>query len=204
MKHETRIDTRTVRTKEKILATLKEMILELDYDEITVSELMKRAELHRKTFYLHHDSLENAFMQIEDDIVKQLEQLCIESFDEKKAFDFDFLPNGFAELLSRNEALHKRLFCTDSYYFIFNHIKQRSCDFFFTFYLEHFDIPADELDTKITFAANGMLAVWRKWYIAGLNPAEEFSKYNFLRYFDNSDSTAFIPVSALRGTSPSK
>ena len=50
MEHKTRIDARTIRTKEIIRTTLEKMILELDLQKITVSELTRRAEIDRKTF----------------------------------------------------------------------------------------------------------------------------------------------------------
>ena len=49
--NEKKEDLRVVKTKEIIRNTFKNMILEMDYDYITIKELTERAKINRKTFY---------------------------------------------------------------------------------------------------------------------------------------------------------
>ena len=50
------LDPRVKRTKKMFKDALKELMLKHDdYMEITVKELCEKAELNRRTFYLHYE-----------------------------------------------------------------------------------------------------------------------------------------------------
>ena len=51
-------DLRVAKTREAIERAFDELILEKDADRVTVKELAERARIHRKTFYLHFESIE--------------------------------------------------------------------------------------------------------------------------------------------------
>lgn len=63
-----RIDLRVLRTRSAIRSAFDELILEKDADRITVKELTERARIHRKTFYLHFETIEALY----DDRVREL------------------------------------------------------------------------------------------------------------------------------------
>lgn len=54
MELERKTDLRVLKTREAIKNAFREMVCEMDADEITVKELTERAMIHRKTFYLHY------------------------------------------------------------------------------------------------------------------------------------------------------
>ena len=58
MEMEKKEDLRIRKTREAIHRTFKEMICEMDYDQITIKELTQRAQINRKTFYLHYTGLD--------------------------------------------------------------------------------------------------------------------------------------------------
>ncbi|MDR1130799.1 MAG: TetR/AcrR family transcriptional regulator [Oscillospiraceae bacterium] len=176
MKHETRIDTRTVKTKETIRKTFEAMIIEMEYSDITITELARRAGLHRKTFYLHYGSIDSLVKELEDAIVRRIEASCVKGVGGGSGLDFDAIFKEFSTLIDENKKLHERLFCSDSYYFIFEHIRERSCSFFIVYFRDLFCAPENEIDAIMTFVSNGILSVWRKWYIQGRDPSEEYQK----------------------------
>ena len=51
-------DLRYTRTEEVIQKTFREMLQEMDYSQITIKELTQRANINRKTFYLHYVTLD--------------------------------------------------------------------------------------------------------------------------------------------------
>ena len=54
-----KIDRRVLKTRQAIEEALASLILKTDYDKITVSALAKEANINRKTFYLHYDSVDD-------------------------------------------------------------------------------------------------------------------------------------------------
>jgi len=51
-----REDRRTVRTKKSLADALKQLILEKGYDDITIQDIIDRANVGRSTFYTHYES----------------------------------------------------------------------------------------------------------------------------------------------------
>lgn len=66
------IDPRVKRTKKMFKDALKELMLEYDdYMEITVKELCEKAELNRRTFYLHYEYIDDVLLEIQEDFSKE-------------------------------------------------------------------------------------------------------------------------------------
>jgi len=51
-------DRRTVRTKKYLADALKQLVLEKNYDDITIQEIIDLANVGRSTFYTHYESKE--------------------------------------------------------------------------------------------------------------------------------------------------
>ncbi|MCM1100997.1 MAG: hypothetical protein NC398_06395 [Acetatifactor muris] len=60
-------DLRYIKTERLIQQTFRDMILEMDYPQISIKELTERAMINRKTFYLHYNTLDELLgvLQIE-------------------------------------------------------------------------------------------------------------------------------------------
>lgn len=112
MAYEMKADLRVVKTRAAIKNTIKQMICEKPLSEITVKELTERAMIHRKTFYLHYESIEDLFEDLANDIVR--------SYNER----IDKLPPGtpfsdingeFFEFMAEQEPYVEKIFCSPEY-----------------------------------------------------------------------------------------
>lgn len=61
---EQRIDRRTKRSKEAIRNAFMDLLREKDLSQITVTEITRRADRNRKTFYLHYNSIDDLIDEI--------------------------------------------------------------------------------------------------------------------------------------------
>ena len=116
-------DKRYIKTHEKIVKVFKEIILEKEYREITVSEISRRADINRKTFYRHYDSMYGVLEELQQEIIGDLSEL--QSFC-SLPLSFEQYRNiveGFIRILNKNRELHKRLFCSGDYRFVFDRIR---------------------------------------------------------------------------------
>ncbi len=175
MEHKTRIDTRTIRTKENIRKTLEEMILEMDFHKITVSELTRRTEIDRKTFYLHYESLSEIFDELANDISFDIIELINVSSPNPKCIDFESLMKSYVAIHTANPKLHKRLFCTESYYMVFDKIQKRISEYLFEKISSQGTYDKDVLEATILFLTYGINAIWRKCYMENECITEEIS-----------------------------
>lgn len=67
-----RRDRRLKKTDQAICHSLMELLTEKPFEKITVKEVAARADIERKTFYLHYDSLETVLAEIEQDLAGEL------------------------------------------------------------------------------------------------------------------------------------
>ena len=63
-------DLRVKKTKEAIRNAFKAMICEMDYEQITIKELTQRAQINRKTFYLHYAGLDELLEELQEEIAE--------------------------------------------------------------------------------------------------------------------------------------
>ena len=64
-----RMDRRKKRTRELLQKTLIELMGEREYDEITIQEIVDRADLGRTTFYQHYHNKDELFLSCHQDFV---------------------------------------------------------------------------------------------------------------------------------------
>ncbi len=70
MRDETQ-DLRVKKTKNAIMNSFQQMILEMDLNEISVKELCARAQISRKTFYIHYTDIEDLIMAFQRQLFEE-------------------------------------------------------------------------------------------------------------------------------------
>lgn len=92
-------DKRVIRTKKAIKSALFAIMENKDISSITISELTKRANVNRRTFYTHYRSITDILNEIESDLVKAVTELAGE-FDKG-----DFKSSTYKLFLGLNELI---------------------------------------------------------------------------------------------------
>jgi AcrR family transcriptional regulator len=65
-------DLRFQKTHRSIREAFKCLLLQKDFKAITVKEISQRANINRKTFYLHYHSIDELLMELEIEFAEQL------------------------------------------------------------------------------------------------------------------------------------
>lgn len=87
-------DRRAIRSKRLIIEALRELILEKDYKEISVSDIVKRADIGRATFYAHFEDKNHLGRFLFNQLTGQIEQEIQTILNESKSQD-----NSYQELV---------------------------------------------------------------------------------------------------------
>lgn len=108
-------DLRIIRTKEAIRKTFEEMIIEMDYEQISIKELALRARINRKTFYLHYNTL--------DDLLREMQNEMAQNFIKRtegleRPRDMDKITREFFLCSEELGKLGERLTCSGNYKYI--------------------------------------------------------------------------------------
>lgn len=67
-------DLRAIKTEKAIIEAFHELSQELDFNKINVSVLAERANINRKTFYLHYHSIEDLIVRLQKDFIDQIKK----------------------------------------------------------------------------------------------------------------------------------
>lgn len=67
-------DRRTIRTKKMIRNALSELIEEKGFNDISVTDLTKRADINRGTFYLHYTDKYDLLEKVENEVIQEIQE----------------------------------------------------------------------------------------------------------------------------------
>ena len=160
-------------TAKKMDKALISLLEEKSFEYITVSEICKRAEVNRSTFYLHYENTV--------DLLNETARFLLDDFAAYFNVDVENITNKFKENsldelnFISDEYLHPYLsyikenriaFSTvllHSVSFGFNEIFQRLYDNIFNPILERYNYPATDRKYAMMFYLNGITAVVTEW-----------------------------------------
>ena len=154
---ERKMDRRTRYTRQLIRETLLELMREKEFGRITVTEVCKRAELNRGTFYLHYQDLRDVL----DDVLTELmsETTC--------ALDHVLCPNRqcstypFCDKIRQSDR-YQVLFLDESVTEILLRKLSDACkETYVTYLMSHSLLTFQEAEAIFTFQMNGCLAINR-------------------------------------------
>ncbi|MDM5297042.1 TetR/AcrR family transcriptional regulator [Bacillus pumilus] len=96
-------DRRTIKTRKAIRESFLELLKEKEVQQITVSELSRRADLGRGTFYLHYQDVFDLYEQLEKELFDELGGLYDEAFPSQDPLDMLSFLNKTTEYLKDNQ-----------------------------------------------------------------------------------------------------
>lgn len=165
-------DLRVKKTREAIRSTFKTMICEMDYAQITIKELTQRAQINRKTFYLHYAGL--------DDLLEELQEEIADNFIRKDVSyrnmnDIRELVRLFFEYAANMPLLHERLMCSGSYQPVWEKINTRIMDHRRKTNRGAFGLNEHAENLVFAYYGANSTLLYRQWVADGkLLPMEEF------------------------------
>lgn len=109
---ENHVDLRVTKTRKAIRDALESMICEMDYKDINVKELCARAMINRKTFYLHYQSLDELFQELQDEIA---DTFISKPISYKSLADIKSIIRVYFEETAKMPKMHERILCSGSY-----------------------------------------------------------------------------------------
>ncbi len=85
------MDKRTQKTKNCILQALFKLLEKKSLDDITITELAETANINRKTFYAHYNSVQDVIEETGNEIADNLLTLCKEMSNDYSILNPDIL-----------------------------------------------------------------------------------------------------------------
>ena len=156
-------DKRVVKTRKLIIETFKEMIIEMDYNEITIKELADRANINRKTFYAHFECIEDILAEL----IEQIAEKLLEHLENAGVFSnpsVEVFVKAMELTLNENLELYKKLIVANSYRFFLRNVKDIIKKSINNAGLTNaVDCNPIELDFICEFIASGLAKIYKMW-----------------------------------------
>lgn len=141
-----RVDRRVKKTEISIRNAFEELASSRKLKEITVKELTNRADINRKTFYLHYDSIEdlvNSYVDvIANELIELLERHTFKEYYEHPGKSW----NNLVDTLQDKKDFWLKLLFSDEYSYFSRKIEKILVENMAVFILKSFSIS--ELDAK--------------------------------------------------------
>ena len=152
-------DRRYYRTKRVIRETFEDLIKKKPIDKITVTDLMERADLDRRTFYNHYGSV--------FDIAEEINREALEHFKEEisriEVNETDTFFSLLSKIMLENFEYYKAVLTgTDSYQLAVD-CKEILKAGIWQFYYESSGLPEDEFDYYAEYIASGVTWEYIYW-----------------------------------------
>lgn len=157
-------DLRIRKTKGAIRRAFEEMICEMDYGQITVKELAERAQINRKTFYLHYPDLDTLLVELQDEMADNFIRRKV-SYTSMK--DIRGLIRLFFESAADMPLLHERLMCSGSYRPIWDQINQKIMDYRIQTNRGAFGMNEYEENLVFAYYGSNSTVLYRQWVADG-------------------------------------
>lgn len=156
-------DKRVIKTRKLIIETFKEMIIEMDYNEITIKELADRANINRKTFYAHFECIEDILAEL----IEQIAEKLLEHLENAGIFtnpSVEVFVKAMDLTLNENLELYKKLIVANSYRFFLRNVKDIIKKSISNAGLKNaVDCTPVELDFICEFIASGLAKIYKMW-----------------------------------------
>ena len=157
------MDRRIVKTREAISKAYLDLITEKGTSQISISELAKRANIDRKTFYLHYSSLDDVFSEY----VESKFNMIVSVMEEHHYFESPFNVEKLIDLLDgfykEEEKLLLAIAGGDSYDELWRKVHDILADKVKDLYAPFVNINASELSAFYDFFTAGVIDVYRRW-----------------------------------------
>lgn len=157
------MDRRIVKTKQSIQSAYFELLQEKNRKKITISEVARKANIDRKTFYLHYDTVDEITREFCRDKVKELMELLRAGDFPRETFSIRELFEILNKLVADNLTAFKILSSQGEYHYFTDQIKELLVTEIVNTYTESFPFSASELQLYAEFYISGIISVYVKW-----------------------------------------
>lgn len=168
-------DRRARRSRRLLKQGLSELLREKKFSDISVRDITDRMDMNRGTFYLHYTDTYDLLHNLEEDVLKDAQEVIDEHREEIKGvstlkpifsplLDYIMEHKNVCESLFGNNAssdfigkLHQLIYCNGS-----ELIRQRWVD-----------APKEKMEYLMNFAAYGAIGLMRRWFETNMNISKD-------------------------------
>ncbi len=157
------VDRRVRKTKKAIQDAYFRLLAQKRSEKITVAEITREADIDRKTFYLHYDSVQDVIREYTEAKTREiLKRLTMKSFFTLR-FDKEIFAREAISLVSENLSFLKMVAGSPDLDFFWETAQDTSVEVLTEIYARHSSLPIADLRIQVRFFVGGAAAAYRDW-----------------------------------------
>ena len=154
----------SIRSRRMIRKAFLELIREKELEKVTVTEIVKRADLNRSTFYAHYPDIRGVVDELQEEIFARIFAL----FEGPDFFDLLHNPapalTGFSEILAEYMDVFKRLEHTDTLHVRLDDFRRALVERVYSNEKIPDEIRRDHsFGIRISFFVGGIMNTYQQW-----------------------------------------
>lgn len=167
------MDRRVQKTREAIQRAYFELLVEKKESRITIADIARRANIDRKTFYLHYDSVETIVREFSKEKIQNiLFELEKDDFFGRPIDVVSFFKvlNSFIE---QDIDFYRYVATHEAYNFFWDNLYDVLLCTLRDVYLKTTKLTADEFEVYIRYISSGFIVNYRSWLKKEINVSLE-------------------------------
>lgn len=172
------MDKRIEKTKEAITRAYLTLQTEKTGNRITISEIARKANIDRKTFYLHFDTVEDIVKEYAREKVKRVMEEVVFEDSSRHPFHIDQLFDVLNRTVKENQDFFRFVMKHCEYNYFFAWTKDLLCSMLMEHYRLSCDFSEKELRVYTEFYISAILSAYAQWLaLQEPYPIEELTAY---------------------------
>ena len=157
------MDRRVRKTHKAIMQAYFDLIRENKTTKVSVSDIARKADIDRKTFYLHFDSVDQVLEKYIDERVTYIDSLLEENNYFSDPFDVEKV-YSIMEMVQKDDIKFLSLISkSDTYNELWIRIQRSISEKAFQINRSKFDIPQQTLRLIAEYFTSGVISIYRRW-----------------------------------------
>jgi AcrR family transcriptional regulator len=171
------MDRRIKKTKAAIQEAYFSLLIEKETPKITITELTERANVDRKTFYLHYSSVEDIVKEALEEQTEHLLSILKQEDYFSHPFEFEKVFQSMNQLLEQDLPLYRLIAKNPLFRNFWDQFQDILARTMVDMYKEISPVPLEELEIYSKFYSAGIIAVYSDWLTSAKSvPIEQLAQ----------------------------
>lgn len=157
------MDRRIEKTKNAIREAYFELLMKNSNSRITITQIAKMANIDRKTFYLHYDTVEDIIKDFAQNKIDEVALRLKEEYTGNQPIDVHILFEVLNRVLEENMDLFRIIALNQKYDYFFDRLKELFVSILINDYQTYFEFSDVEFRIYADYFVSGILSVYMRW-----------------------------------------
>ncbi len=157
------MDRRVEKTKKSIREAYFDLLMKDGKQKITIAEIARKANIDRKTFYLHYDAVDDIIKDFAQDKINELVQRLKLQCVDGQPINVQILFDTLNQVVKENIEVFRIIALNQKYDYFFDRLKELFVTILINDYREYFDFPELEFRIYTDYFVSGILSAYMRW-----------------------------------------